>query len=536
MKRRLAMLLAAVLLLGGCASLPEPEELHELETEREIRQPILQEKSEAPEAAETEYPAAFSLPWHQNQTMDPVLCGEGVQETAAALLYEPLFTLDGSFQPEGVLCESLEWDEAGLVCTLTLREGVTFSDGSPLTARDAAETLQRARESERYAYRLRNVTAVAANRVGQVMITLAAPNRGLAALLNIPVVKWSTAGELVPTGTGPYRLVSEGGSTFLLAREDWWQQKSLPAETVPLVPAKDQETALYLFSARRVELLPVDPTEDPSLTTGKAQSTGQPTSVMQFVGFNTAEGRLFADHRLRSLFSQGIDRETLVHAKLVDLALAAQFPISPLSPLYPRDLEKTYSEEAVRQELEKAGQNTGETRTLTLLVCAGNAFRSASARFIAENLSLLDWEIQVTELPWEAYLAALEAGEFDLYFGEVRLTADWDLTDLVGTEGALNYGGYTNETTDQLLLEFAGAEDQSGSARRLLSNLQASAPIAPVCFKNYAVLTHPGVVEGLSPAPGNIFRGMESWTIHLKEALPEEPEAESPEDESSEAA
>lgn len=536
MKRCLTLLLAAMLLLGGCASLPEPDELHELEEEREIRQPILPEENEAPAAAEPEYPEAFSLPYQSNRTLDPVTCGEGIQETVASLLYEPLFTLNASFQPEGVLCESLEWDETGLVCTLKLREGVTFSDGSALMARDVAETLQRARESERYAYRLRNVAAVAANRAGKVVVTLTAPNRGLAALLDIPIVKWSTAGELVPTGTGPYRLVSESGGVFLQTREDWWQQKRLPAETIPLVPAKDQETALYLFSARRVELLPVDPTDDPSLTSGKAQSTGQPTSVMQFIGFNTAEGRLFADPRLRSIFSQGIDRETLVHAKLVDLALAAQFPVSPLSPLYPGSLEKAYSEESVEEELKKAGQDTGETRELTLLVSAGNAFRSASARFIAAELSLLDWEVQVVELPWEEYLAALEAGEFDLYLGEVRLTADWDLTGLVGTEGTLNYGGYTNEVTDQLLLEFAGAEDRVSSARRLMSNLQANAPIAPVCFKNYAVLTHTGVVEGLSPAPGNIFRGMENWAIHLKELPAAEPEAETPEDAKSEAA
>lgn len=526
MKRRLALLLAAALLLGGCASLPEPEELHELEEEREIRQPVLPEESGPPEAAGPEYPSAFSLPYQSNRTLDPILCGEGYQAAAASLLYEPLFTLNESFQPEGVLCESLEWDEAGLVCTLKLREGVTFSDGTALTARDAAETLQRARESERYAYRLRNVASAAANRAGQVVVTLTAPNRGLAALLDIPVVKWTTAGEPVPTGTGPYRLVNEDGGAFLQAREDWWQQKQVPVQTIPLVPAKDQETARYLFSARRVELLPADPTGDPSLTSGKARSTGQPTGVMQFIGFNTAEGRIFASHKLRSIFSQGIDRKTLVHAKLADLALAAEFPLSPLSPLYPAGLERAYSQETVLEELKNAGQNTGEKRELTLLAAAGNAFRSAAARFIAEELSLLDWEIQVAELPWEEYLAALESGEFDLYLGEVRLTADWDLTGLVGSEGALNYGGYASEATDRLLLEFAGAEDRAFSAQRLMSHLQANAPIAPVCFKNYAVLTHPGVVEGLSPAPGNIFRGMENWTIHLEESPAEAPEAE----------
>lgn len=535
MKRRLALLLAAALLMmSGCAALPEPDDLHELEDERENYQPIPQPESEAPEEEAPVYPEAFALPYHPNQTLDPVSCGEGVQETVASLLYEPLFTLDGTFQPQAVLCESLEWDEAGLICTLTLREGVTFSDGSSLTARDVAETLQRARESERYAYRLRGVAAVAANRAGQVVITLTAPNRGLASLLDVPVVKWSTAGDPVPSGTGPYRLVSESGGAFLQAREDWWRQKRVPVETVKLVPAKDQETAAYLFSARRVELLPVDPAGDASLTQGKAQSASRPTAVMQFIGFNAAEGRLFADAGLRSIFSRGIDRKTLVHAKLVDLALEAQFPVSPLSPLYPKDLERPYDKDAVTESLRQAGQDTGTLRELTLLVCEGNAFRSASARFIAGELSLLDWDIHVAELPWEEYLAALEAGEFDLYFGEVRLTADWDLTDLAGTEGALNYGGCASEAMDQLLLDFAGAPDRAASARRLLTALQASAPIAPVCFKNYAVLTHPGVVEGLDPAPGNIFHGMENWTIHLKEPGPE-PET-APEDETSEAA
>ena len=270
----------------------------------------------------------------------------------------------------------------------------------------------------------------------------------------------------------------------------------------------------------------MDPAGDASLTQGKAQSASRPTAVMQFIGFNAAEGRLFADAGLRSIFSRGIDRKTLVHAKLVDLALEAQFPMSPLSPLYPKDLERPYDKDAVTEALRQAGQDTGTLR--------GNAFRSASARFIAGELSLLDWDIRVAELPWEEYLAALEAGEFDLYFGEVRLTADWDLTDLVGTGGALNYGGCASEAMDQLLLDFAGAPDRAASARRLLTALQASAPIAPVCFKNYAVLTHPGVVEGLDPAPGNIFHGMENWTIHLKESAPE-PESP-PEDETSEAA
>lgn len=512
--RRLALLLAAVLLLSGCAALAEPEEDPDGEWEN-YQQFLPEEPREEPAEEEPDYPAFFSLPYHRDSTLDPVACGEGIQETVTALLYEPLFRLDGRFQPEPLLCESWEWDETGLVCTLTLRQDVTFSDGSALTAWDAADTLLRAMESERYGYRLRNVASVTANRRGQLVITLAAPDRGLPALLDIPIVKRNTAGQRVPVGTGPYVLVHDGGGDCLQVREDWWQRKSLPAESIPLVHAKDRDTALYLFTTRQVELLTVDPTDDPSLVNGQTQAFSQPTAIMQFIGFNTAEGRLFSNASLRTLFSKGIDRKTLADVQMAKLALAAQFPISPLSPLYPADLETAYSEEDTLSALRAAGQDTGEKKELVLLVCGEGGFRASSARFIAEKLSVLDWEIAVVDLPWEEYLAALEAGEFDLYFGEVRLTANWDLSDLAGTEGLLNYGAYSNGTTDAVLQSFAAAEDRTEAARLLCSHFQSVAPIAPVCFKNYSVLTHPGVVEGMSPAPSDTFHGLEGWTVHL---------------------
>lgn len=511
--RRLALLLAAALLLSGCAALAEPEP----EAEWDGYQHIMAEEKPEPEETGPDYPAAFSLAYHKDQSLDPLTCGEGVQEVVASLLYEPLFRLDGQFQAVPLLCESFSWNETGLVCTLDLRQDVTFSDGSPLSARDVVDTLQRAMASQRYGYRLRGVASVAANRAGQVVITLSAPNRGLPSLLDIPVVKRGTDALPVPTGTGPYLLVTGGEGSRLTANEDWWQHRALPVETIPLVHAKDRDTALYLFSSRQVELLTVDPTDDLGFVTGQAQTVSQPTAILQFIGFNAAEGRVFSDAALRRAFSRGIDREVLVDAQLARLALAAQFPVSPLSPLYPKDLESEYSEEQTAAVLRACGQDTGTPVELRLLVNSEDHFRADSARFIASQLSVLDWRITVVELPWEEYLAALEAGEFDLYLGEIRLTADWDLTDLVGTAGALNYGGYSSESTDLLLAQFAAAEDRGTAARQLWSHLQQTAPIAPVCFKSYTVLTHPGVVEGLSPAPGNSFYGLEDMTIRLED-------------------
>ena len=123
----------------------------------------------------------------------------------------------------------------------------------------------------------------------------------------------------------------------------------------------------------------------------------------------------------------------------------------------------------------------------------------------------------VQALPWEEYAAALAAGEFDLYCGEVKLTADWDLSSLLGTGGALNYGGWADERTDQLLTSFAASTDRAAAASTLCSYLKAQAPILPVCFKSTSVLMQNNVLEGLTPTMAEPFYNLFSCTIHLRE-------------------
>ena len=141
MSRRLPALLLALLLLTGCSSLPEEAEEPEEAMDWNLYQSQGGPEKPAEEPEEPEHPAVFSMAYYKDSPFDPIICGEGVQQDAASLLYEPLFQLNGKFQPEPVLCESYAWDETGRICTLTLRQGISFHDGSPLTARDAAATL-----------------------------------------------------------------------------------------------------------------------------------------------------------------------------------------------------------------------------------------------------------------------------------------------------------------------------------------------------------------------------------------------------------
>ena len=214
MKRILPLLLTAVLLLTGCGVNYEEEPGISWE---EYQQSQSGEAEAEQPTEEQSYPSAFSMAYYKGHTLDPITCGEGIQQDVAALLYEPLVQLNENFEPVPLLCESWSWDESGLVLTLVIRQGVTFSDGSELTAADAADTLRRAAESQRYSYRLRQVTSItSSNSAGTVTITLSTPNRGFPSLW---IFQWSSAAP--PASLFPWAPVPMSLSRAATATP-WW--------------------------------------------------------------------------------------------------------------------------------------------------------------------------------------------------------------------------------------------------------------------------------------------------------------------------
>ena len=108
-----------------------------------------------------------------------------------------------------------------------------------------------------------------------------------------------------------------------------------------------------------------------------------------------------------------------------------------------------------------------DTPPVGMIVNQENSFKVASARQIAAELSVFDLKVTVEALPWAEYTAALADGKYDLYYGEVKLSADWNLAPLLATGGALNYGRYSDATLDLLLQEYAAASDRTSAMKFL---------------------------------------------------------------------
>ncbi len=508
MKRILPLLLLLSLLLSGCAEAPvEPDDGFLMAGDLEISQ------QEPPIRV-----ASFTLPIHSTQTLDPITCSDGLQRNVSALLYEGLFTLNPSFEAEYCLCDSYEYDPDRFVYTFHIREGVTFSDGTALTARDVVATYNRARESVRYASRFTNVTSMRYQGTDTVRIALNKADAAFPALLDIPIVRRGTESKPVPVGTGPYLYITEGTQDYLKANTSWWRGNIQPLIRMELSPVKDEDTAAYRFSSAEVQLLCTDLLSGGSLNaTTSITVTPADTTDLLYLGFRTTG--LFADAELRRAVSLGIDREALVGGYLSGYARTACFPISPVSARYPKELETHYELSAYTDALAALGYGEdGEQkeRSATLLVSSENAEKVAIAEAIAANLTQPRLAVKVRALPWEQYLTALQNGKFDLYLAEVRLNATWDPSALIATGGGLNYGYYSDPQTDLLIDQFraAGAEDKT-TVDALYDHLLQQAPIVPICFGVDSVLTQTPVLDRLTPTATNPFYGLEHWQVTL---------------------
>ncbi len=459
----------------------------------------------------------FTLPYFNGESLDPFTCPDGIQLTLGSLLYEGLYRLDEQFLPQSVLAESASYDSAAHSYTIQLRQDAQFSDGSPVTGSDVMRSLQRAQASTRYAGRLTDVKRIESSG-SAVVITLEHGNRHFLSRLDIPILKVGTENDLIPIGSGPYCWAEGEGTPYLAKNTYNSRSASLPLARIELNACRSVDAASYAFYAREVQLLTCDLT-----ATAGDNIAGEPvdadTGVLLYLGFNLRQSRL-EDAAVRQALSLAIDRSSIVSAYLLGHGKAAQFPVSPCDPLYPVDLERECSSDAFTAAMEEIGLNSGEhTYALTLLVNEESSFKTAIAHEIAERCSTCDLQITVRALPWDAYQAALEDGQFDLYLGECKLTADWDITAFLNEEGTLNYGAWYDPDLDALLnawLESDGSHQES-SMNALCKGVQQKAPLLPLCFKSSSVLVNVGVVENLSPTAADPFYYMEDWIIHFDE-------------------
>ena len=232
-KRALLLLTVIALLLTslcGCTGGTEPGE----------SDPVTAQSGELPSESETpsQEPAGNSVTVGiatDVASLDPHYATTGDTRAVMFNMFEGLVKAS----PEGgvipAVASDYEVSSDGLTYTFTLREGVTFHNGQPVTAEDVVYSLKRAAGSENDGTALisafSNMKAVEADEDGHVILTLNAPGlefiNSVASASIIPADSGAGIGS-DPIGTGPFKFVSYSPQDNLVMEkyDGYWGEKA----------------------------------------------------------------------------------------------------------------------------------------------------------------------------------------------------------------------------------------------------------------------------------------------------------------------
>jgi peptide/nickel transport system substrate-binding protein len=473
----------------------------------------------------------FSLNLDGSRSLNPISTTSSANMLVDQLVYDTLFEVDGNFEVSSRLVKSWETTDDGTTWLFTLDTTVPFQDGSTLSAQDAAYSVQRAQRTAFYGPRLSPIYGVSAMDSGLLMISLQYPDMQFPSRLVVPVVKNGTMNDDVPPGSGPY-MYSEDRSRLEIFPE-YPDADKLPIGTIYLKEFTDAGEIISAFEDSLVDLVLNDPTGANNLGYGGSNEVRYYTTTsMHYLGFNTYSYFLCYPEYRRAL-NYAVDRETIVRQAMYGNAEEATLPINPQSALYDSGLASSLSYDLGKSVQELASVDVTDHDMdgkleymvtgipieihINFIVCSDSSAKLAAARIITEDLQSIGLTVELRELNWRDYSKALEEGDFDMYYGEVKLPADFDLTDLLSNDGSLNYGGFQDVGYEGAIAAYLAADEENRaiSCNNMCAQIAQYATIIPVCFEKAEVITHRGVETGMTPNQYNIFNHITDWKIAL---------------------
>ncbi|WP_305783199.1 ABC transporter substrate-binding protein [Symbioplanes lichenis] len=431
-------------------------------------------------------------------TFNPHLYAQAKARLLVWNAYEALLTHDdqGGYRPW--LATGFEAAADGKAYTVTLRTGVTFSDGTPFDAAAVKANIDQLRSPgyapQVAAVQLRNLKDAEVKDSTTVIFHLTRPDVLFLDFLSSPQgavvspkslkeAKDLKAGGPELKGTGPFVLdrYVPGQEVHFARNPSYRGERPARLDEVTYRFLKESSVRVGALTSGQVQVIEGVPATDQALITSNPELTfrkGLNSGSAYSYYFNIAHAP-FDDIRVRQAFREAVDVPTVLDAVYRGTATRAWSVVSPASPLYDKSLENTYSGDAAKANslLDAAGWATRDAegfrtrngKRLTVRLVQSAPFVRDRREILAQTVQAAvkqsaGIDLRVSVVDQGTATKALADGEYEVFDNSRADTDAGAALDLLLHSGAaINRTGFNDAGLDGLLAEGVATSD---AARR----------------------------------------------------------------------
>ena len=454
--------------------------------------------------------AGFTVQYGSNpETLDPALNSAIDGANTIITIFEPLLLINENNEVVGGQAESWETSEDGLTWTFTMRDGLKWSDGTDLNAKDFEYSFKRMvdpntaapyaetclgmidgfEEAAGFPDADGNPTAepnpdalnVKASDDGKTLtIVLSYPCSyfdKMAAFATMSPVQqatveangdaWCTSPDTF-VSNGPYMITDWTPSERIVLTKNpnyvgGWDSSKIVSDTITLLLLEDSSASYAAYNSGEAVLVKDVPTDEiPSLT--KAEDGGDfyvDTILGTYYVSLNLQRDAFKDAKVRKALSLAIDRDYVANTIMQGTYSAADSIVGPgivdesgyfhdngNAPYISADYEANLAE--AKKLLEEAGYPNGEGYPTIEYSTNDAGYHVPLAEYLQQAWGDLGITLTINKMEWSSFTPARRAGEYDV--ARNGWVMDYNdpsnMLDLFCTSNGNNDGKYANPDFD----------------------------------------------------------------------------------------
>ncbi|MEO6325317.1 MAG: ABC transporter substrate-binding protein [Thermoanaerobaculia bacterium] len=387
-------------------------------------------------------------------TLNVLLITSDPDMVVLALLSRNLLDYDANLELVPGLAESVVPDESHLAYTVTLRQGVRWEDGSPVTADDVAYTIRTLMDPKTPALNRRGFFE-GFERVDRVddrtaRVVFKFPSAGRLDAFNLsllPAAKYAGTDintnprNRAPLANGPYRLARwDAGHSLELVRNTQYFGEKPPAERVVFRVAPDSSSSFQALLTGDLDETRLDFEQKKRLDAQAgvpARSLVNESLGYSYIGWNN-RNPLFSEARVRRALTLLLDRETIAKTLYGGLARPSNGPVPPgLWSHDPSIAAWPYDPKRAEADLDAAGfkrgadgvrARAGKRFSFRLSFGSGSDLQRQVAELTQQSYRKAGIEVILAPLEWSAFSTQVDAGEFEACALAMALDPNPDLS------------------------------------------------------------------------------------------------------------